>query len=177
MLDCGANVGSFARMAAPVLGPRGTVYCLEPIPDVCVALQLNIAIYQKWANHNGLKVAQVVPIQAGAHWVKEEGETGTSTCASCVIIDWNSSWGIAPPCSSTPPLKTPHDHGSVWWLAVTCTHTAGIAADGSLPEREFAYYPRLTAMSTMYPDETDAAQVWGCCCYADKAQQGHRAAP
>lgn len=35
----------------------------------------------------------------------------------------------------------------------------GVAAEGSLPEREFAYYPRLTAMSTMYPDEADAAQV------------------
>lgn len=36
---------------------------------------------------------------------------------------------------------------------------AGVAAEGSLPEREFSYYPRLTAMSTMYPDEADAAQV------------------
>ena len=40
---------------------------------------------------------------------------------------------------------------------------AGVAAEGSLPEREFTYYPRLTAMSTMYPDEVDAAQV-GCSC-------------
>lgn len=65
MLDCGANVGSFARMAAPVLGPRGIIYCLEPMPDVCAALQLNTVIYQKWADRNGLKVAKVVPIQAG----------------------------------------------------------------------------------------------------------------
>lgn len=65
MLDCGANVGSFARMAAPVLGPRGKVYCIEPIPDVCAALQLNTAVYQRWADKNGLPVAVVVPIQAG----------------------------------------------------------------------------------------------------------------
>lgn len=99
VLDCGANVGSFARMAAPVLGPRGTVYCLEPIPDVWAALKLNASIYQRWADRNGLQVAHVVPIQAG------------------------------------------------------------VAAEGSLPEREFAYYPRLTAMSSMYPDEADAAQA------------------
>lgn len=65
MLDCGANVGSFARTAAPVLGPRGIIYCLEPIPDVWAALQLNTAIHQRWADQNGLKVARVVPIQAG----------------------------------------------------------------------------------------------------------------
>lgn len=67
VLDCGANVGSFARMAAPVLGPRGTVYCLEPMPDVWAALKLNASIYQRWADKNGLQVAHVVPIQAGAH--------------------------------------------------------------------------------------------------------------
>lgn len=65
VLDCGANVGSFARMAAPVLGPRGTVYCLEPMPDVWAALKLNASIYQRWADKNGLQVAHVVPIQAG----------------------------------------------------------------------------------------------------------------
>lgn len=65
VLDCGANVGSFARIAAPVLGPRGTIYCLEPIPDVCAALQLNSTIYQQWADRKGLQIAKVVPIQAG----------------------------------------------------------------------------------------------------------------
>lgn len=65
MLDCGANVGSFARMAAPVLGPRGKVYCIEPLPDVCAALQLNAAIYQQWADKKGLQVAPVIPVQAG----------------------------------------------------------------------------------------------------------------
>lgn len=34
---------------------------------------------------------------------------------------------------------------------------AGVGDEGSLPQREFAYYPRLTAMSSMYPDEADAA--------------------
>jgi FkbM family methyltransferase len=70
VLDCGANVGSFARMAAPVLGHRGTVYCLEPIPDVCAALQLNIDVYQKWADKNGLQIARVVAIQAGGTWTR-----------------------------------------------------------------------------------------------------------
>lgn len=65
VLDCGANVGSFARMAAPVLGPRGAIYCMEPIPDVCAALQLNSEIYSRWADKHGLAVARVVPIQAG----------------------------------------------------------------------------------------------------------------
>lgn len=44
--------------------------------------------------------------------------------------------------------------------AVTCNlNTTGIGDEGSQPEREFAYYPRLTAMSSMYPDEADAAQA------------------
>jgi len=65
VLDCGANVGSFARMAAPVLGPRGTIYCIEPIPDVCTALEVNIKNYQKWAQKHKLRVADVVAVQAG----------------------------------------------------------------------------------------------------------------
>jgi hypothetical protein len=49
-------------------------------------------------------------------------------------------------------------HALIRCAAMLPTH-AGVAAEGSLPEREFSYYPRLTAMSTMYPDEADAAQV------------------
>jgi FkbM family methyltransferase len=66
VLDCGANVGSFARMAAPVVGPNGTIYCLEPIPDVCTALKLNIIKYKEWADQHKLKVASVEAICAGA---------------------------------------------------------------------------------------------------------------
>lgn len=66
MLDCGANVGSFARMAAPVIGPTGTIYCLEPMPDVCTALKLNIIKYKEWADQRKLKVANVEAICAGA---------------------------------------------------------------------------------------------------------------
>lgn len=65
MLDCGANVGSFARMAAPVLGPRGAIYCLEPIPAVYAALQLNCSLFQQWAQRKRLAIARLVPIQAG----------------------------------------------------------------------------------------------------------------
>lgn len=36
---------------------------------------------------------------------------------------------------------------------------AGIGDESSKPEREFSYYPRLTAMSSMYPDEADAAMA------------------
>lgn len=66
VLDCGANVGSFARMAAPVVGPRGVVYAIEPIPDVCVALDRNIQEYKNWAQRQGLKVGGIVAVHAGA---------------------------------------------------------------------------------------------------------------
>ncbi|KAF8062749.1 fkbM [Scenedesmus sp. PABB004] len=97
VLDCGANVGSFARMAAPVVGEAGTVYAIEPIPDVCDALEANAARYAAWAAARGLKVARIVPVRAG------------------------------------------------------------VGDAGSRPARAFVYYPRLTAMSTMYPDDADAA--------------------
>lgn len=65
VLDCGANVGSFARMAAPVVGPKGVIYAVEPIPDVCVALERNIAEYEKWAAKKGQKVGKVIAVNAG----------------------------------------------------------------------------------------------------------------
>ena len=67
MLDCGANVGSFARTAAPVVGSRGIIYAIEPIPDVCVALDRNIQEYQRWAEQQGLKVGKVIAVHAGMH--------------------------------------------------------------------------------------------------------------
>jgi FkbM family methyltransferase len=99
VLDCGANVGAFARVAAPAVGPAGTVYAVEPIPDVCAALELNIRAYDEWAAKRGLAVGRVIAVSAGVG-----------------------------------------------------------GADGQV-EREFAYYPRLTAMSSMYPDDADAAQA------------------
>lgn len=36
---------------------------------------------------------------------------------------------------------------------------SGVGKEDSQPEREFTYYPKLTAMSSMYPDEQDAAQA------------------
>lgn len=65
ILDLGANVGSFARMAAPVLGQRGKIYCVEPIPDVYVALKRNAEVYQKWADRHRLPIAKIVPVHAG----------------------------------------------------------------------------------------------------------------
>lgn len=52
-------------MAAPAIGPQGTVYAIEPIPDVCVALERNIVEYQRWAERKGLKVGRVVAVHAG----------------------------------------------------------------------------------------------------------------
>lgn len=67
MLDLGANVGAFTRMAAPVIGPKGVVYAVEPISQVVAALQLNCKRFQGWADSRGLQVASVVPVHAGAH--------------------------------------------------------------------------------------------------------------
>jgi hypothetical protein len=53
-------------MAAPVIGSKGTIYCLEPMPDVCTALKLNIIKYKEWADQRQLKVARVEAICAGA---------------------------------------------------------------------------------------------------------------
>lgn len=59
-------MGSFARMAAPVLGSRGRIYALEPIADVFEALQLNKVAYEEWAKKNKLPVADIIPVHAGA---------------------------------------------------------------------------------------------------------------
>jgi FkbM family methyltransferase len=85
-------------MAAPLIGPSGKVFCVEPIEEVAEALRLNVGIYEKWAAKKGLAAAPIVPVHAGV----------------------------------------------------------GTAADAARGKRRFAYYPRVTAMSTMYPDEEDA---------------------
>ncbi|KAI8467702.1 MAG: S-adenosyl-L-methionine-dependent methyltransferase [Monoraphidium minutum] len=99
VLDLGANVGAFTRMAAPVLGAAGAVYAVEPIQEVAAALRLNARRFQAWADARGLPVARVVPIHAGV------GELGGP------------------------------------------------------PKREFTYYPKITAFSSMYRDDEDAAQA------------------
>ena len=68
MLDLGANVGSFARMAAPVLGPRGCIYAVEPIADVYAALALNAEVYKAWATKHKLSIAKWVCVHAGAYF-------------------------------------------------------------------------------------------------------------
>jgi hypothetical protein len=98
VLDLGANVGSFARMAAPLIGPKGCVYAVEPIDEVVEALALNAGLYASWAARRGIEAAPIVPVHAGV----------------------------------------------------------GAPADAARGARRFAYYPRVTAMSTMYPDEEDA---------------------
>ncbi len=65
MLDIGANVGSFARTAAPVIGSQGTVYCVEPLEDVVEALVNNIGLYKVWAKQQGKDVGAIVPVHAG----------------------------------------------------------------------------------------------------------------
>jgi FkbM family methyltransferase len=98
VLDLGANVGSFARMAAPLVGPSGRVLCVEPIEEVVEALRLNVKRYERWARARAIPAAPIVPVHAGV----------------------------------------------------------GTAADAARGSRAFVYYPRVTAMSTMYPDEDDA---------------------
>ena len=98
MLDLGANVGSFARMAAPLIGPSGRILAVEPIDEVVEALRLNIDRYERWARARGIAAAPIVPVHAGV----------------------------------------------------------GAQPDAARGSRRFVYYPRVTAMSTMYPDEEDA---------------------
>jgi FkbM family methyltransferase len=43
VLDVGANVGAFARMAAEAVGCSGRVVCYEPVPAAAEALALNAA--------------------------------------------------------------------------------------------------------------------------------------
>jgi len=85
-------------MAAPLVGPKGCVYAVEPIGEVVEALSLNARLYAAWARARGVEAAPIVPVHAGV----------------------------------------------------------GTRADASRGGRRFAYYPRVTAMSTMYPDEEDA---------------------
>jgi hypothetical protein len=52
--------------------------------------------------------------------------------------------------------------GKVWphhLLLLLLPCPAGVGDGSGASEREFTYYPRLTAMSSMYPDEADAAQA------------------
>lgn len=85
-------------MAAPLVGPEGRVYGVEPIGEVAEALRLNAALYDEWARGRGIEAAPIVPVHAGV----------------------------------------------------------GTFADSARGKRRFTYYPRVTAMSTMYPDEEDA---------------------
>lgn len=65
MIDLGANVGSFARMAAPAIGSKGTIYCLEPLQEVFVALEKNAGLFQQWADKQKMPVGKVIPVHAG----------------------------------------------------------------------------------------------------------------
>jgi FkbM family methyltransferase len=65
VIDLGANVGSFARMAAPVIGAKGTIYCLEPLQEVFVALEQNAGLFQKWADKQKMSVGKVIAVHAG----------------------------------------------------------------------------------------------------------------
>jgi hypothetical protein len=65
VLDLGANVGAFARMAAPVIGPEGVVYAVEPIEGVFRALRLNNTRFKEWANAHQVAAGSVVSVHAG----------------------------------------------------------------------------------------------------------------
>jgi predicted methyltransferase len=65
VLDVGANVGSFGRVAASAVGPAGRVVCLEPLPLPYKALQLNLQAYRSWAAGSGQEAPSLVALQAG----------------------------------------------------------------------------------------------------------------
>lgn len=44
VLDCGANIGTYALLMAHLVGPRGTVIAFEPFPPIRERLEENIAL-------------------------------------------------------------------------------------------------------------------------------------
>ena len=139
MLDLGANVGSFARMAAPVLGPRGRIYAVEPIADVYAALALNAGVYKAWAAKHKLAIAEWVCVHAG---MRVRGVNGLRWSLLPSKKRRSNSLG-GTRADDTPPPTPPQKKG--------------VGAAGGPPSRDFTYYPRLSAMSSMYPDDADAA--------------------
>jgi hypothetical protein len=67
VIDVGANIGSFARVAAAAAGPGGHVLCMEPLPQLQRALGLNLTAFQQWAAQRGQKVARTTIIAAGMY--------------------------------------------------------------------------------------------------------------
>ncbi|GBF94760.1 hypothetical protein Rsub_07643 [Raphidocelis subcapitata] len=97
VLDLGANVGAFARAAAPAVGRSGLVLAVEPLAPVVAALRVNTARFADWAAAKGVPIGRVVPVHAG------------------------------------------------------------VGAPDGPPKRAFTFYPRITAFSSMYRDDADAA--------------------
>lgn len=58
-LDIGANIGFFSIIAARLVGPRGHVFAIEPVPG-------NVSCIHDNARINGLGNVKVVPLAAGA---------------------------------------------------------------------------------------------------------------
>jgi FkbM family methyltransferase len=44
MLDVGANAGIFTLTAAPIIGPKGRIISVEPVPSLAAGLRNNIAL-------------------------------------------------------------------------------------------------------------------------------------
>jgi len=59
VVDVGANIGYYALLFSSVVGPAGSVVCLEPEPENLEELRHNIAI-------NGLGNVSLLPIAAGS---------------------------------------------------------------------------------------------------------------
>lgn len=57
--DIGANVGFFTLLASKLVGPRGTVYALEPLPR-------NVSYLERHVSLNGRQNVRVLPIAAAA---------------------------------------------------------------------------------------------------------------
>ncbi|KAL6753723.1 S-adenosyl-L-methionine-dependent methyltransferase [Haematococcus lacustris] len=65
VLDVGANVGSFARLAAGLVGRSGRVLALEPLPQVFEALRRNAAMWATAAAGADIDAAVIEPVHAG----------------------------------------------------------------------------------------------------------------
>ena len=82
VVDVGANIGYYALMEARLLGPRGRVYAIEPVPH-------NMELLRESVRLNGYENIETFPIGIGS-------SNGTST----MYLSDHPNW-----CSFYPPRK------------------------------------------------------------------------
>ena len=79
--DVGANVGFFTVIAARLVGPHGSVYAFEPVPENAAYVQLNVGLNRF---HNVTVVCKAVAASPGqGHlWLAEYAGGGALTTAA-----------------------------------------------------------------------------------------------